>query len=281
MRAVTLSHNTVESGRRGREVRLRLFCFPYAGRGASIFRTWNHHLPPAVELYPVQSPGRETRLAEPPFVRLTPLVERLSETLTPYFDVPFAFFGHSMGALVSFELARYLRKQGRPGPIQLFVSGHRAPQLPRSRPPLHDLPESALLRALRELKGASEQVLQNRELLDLLLPTLRADLAVCENYQYRPEDAFDCPIAAFGGLEDSAVSREDHAAWIAQTRCSFSLHMFPGDHFFLHSAKEGLLSALFQQLQTLLCVEGAGQLAHDAGLSAAGWTGSNSRSLKC
>jgi len=119
------------------------------------------------------------------------------------------------------------------------------------------------LRELRKLKGASEQVLQNRELLDLLLPTLRADLAVCENYQYRPEDAFDCPIAAFGGLEDSAVSREDHAAWIAQTRCSFSLHMFPGDHFFLHSAKEGLLSALFQQLQTLLCVEGAGQLAHD------------------
>jgi surfactin synthase thioesterase subunit len=253
MAVTTLSNCLVEPLRQGRQVLLRLFCFPYAGRGASIFRTWSHHLPPEVEVHPVQIPGRESRLSEPPFVRLSPLIEELLDALSPKFDIPFAFFGHSMGSLISFELTRLLRKHGGPFPIQLFVSGHRAPQLPLSRLPIHCLPETALLQELRQLKGASEQVLENAELLQLLLPTLRADLALCENYQYRSEPPLDCPIAAFGGLQDSMVSIEEHAAWRAQTRRSFTLHFFPGDHFFLHSAQKCFFLTLFQQLQRLLC----------------------------
>jgi surfactin synthase thioesterase subunit len=230
-----------------------LFCFPYAGRGASIFRTWKHHLPSEVDLYPVQIPGREGRLADPPFVRVAPLVEELSATLSPHFDLPFAFFGHSMGALIAFELARLLRRQKRPSPVQLFVSGHRAPQLPLLRTRLHDLPEPALLQELRQLKGTSDQILGNSELMSILLPTLRADLALCESYRYRTEDPLDCPITVFGGLQDGAVSAQDHAAWIGQTRRSFTLHMFDGDHFFLHSAKVPFLSTLSEKLQRLLC----------------------------
>ena len=261
MATMAFSDSLVESPPHGRQVLLRLFCFPYAGRGASIFRTWNDHMPSEVEVYPVQIPGRESRRAEPPFVRLSPLVERLVDTLSPDFDVPFAFFGHSMGALISFELARLLRKKRGPSPIQMFVSGHRAPQLPISHPPLHRLPESALLQELRQIKGTPEQVLENTELVQLLLPTVRADLAMCENYQYQPEDPLDCPIAAFGGLQDGMVSPDDLAAWHAQTRRPFTLNLFPGDHFFLHSARDFLLSTLFQKLLRLLCPIRGAQLA--------------------
>jgi medium-chain acyl-[acyl-carrier-protein] hydrolase len=128
--------------------------------------------------------------------------------------------------------------------------------LPLARAALHSLPEAELLKELRKLRGTPEQILRNDELLRMLLPTLRADLAVCENYDYRPERPLDCPITVFGGLQDSTASMEEHAAWNAQTRGPFTLHMFPGDHFFLHSAKERFLSTLFGQLQRLLCTMG-------------------------
>jgi surfactin synthase thioesterase subunit len=259
MATTARSDALVEPPQQGRQALLRLFCFPYAGRGPSIFRTWNDDLPAEVEVYPVQIPGRESRLGETPFVRLSPLVERLLETLSPRLNMPFAFFGHSMGALISFELARRLRKQNSPSPIQMFVSGHRAPHLPISHFRLHHLPEPALLQGLRHLNGTPEQVLQNAELVELLLPIVRADLAICENYQYQPEDPLDCPIAAFGGLQDSMVSPDDLASWHAQTTRPFTLNLYPGDHFFLHSARDSLLSTLFQKLQRLLCPIRGGQ----------------------
>jgi medium-chain acyl-[acyl-carrier-protein] hydrolase len=250
MATIAPSHHSVIR-RQGRQVLLRLFCFPYAGRGASIFRTWHNRLQSGVEVFPVQIPGRESRLSEPPFTRLAPLVEHLATALSPHFDVPFAFFGHSMGALISFELARFLRSQRRSCPMQLFVSGHRAPQLPPGRLRLHDLPEPALLQELRQLNSTSGEILDNGELMQIVLPTLRADLALCESYDYRPEEPFDFPIAAFGGLQDSTVSLKDVAQWRLQTRGPFALHMFPGDHFFLHSAKGPYLSTLFDMLQAL------------------------------
>lgn len=237
-------------------VRLRLFCLPYAGRGASLFRTWERHLPSEVELFPVQIPGRETRLREPAIDCVVRLVETLEASLSPYFDIPFALFGHSMGALVSFELARLLRRYGKCEPVQLFVSGHRAPQVPLERARLHDLPEPALLEQLRQLNGTPDAVLGCSELLRLMLPTLRADLALCEKYEYRPEEPFDFPIAVFGGTKDSTVSESQHAAWRAHTCQSFTLRMFEGDHFFLHSARLPLLLALGQHLRRLLeCVD--------------------------
>jgi medium-chain acyl-[acyl-carrier-protein] hydrolase len=153
-----------------------------------------------------------------------------------------------MGGLVSFELARLLRKNYGKSPVHLFVSGHRAPQVPDPDPPIHALPELEFLEELRRLNGTPEVVLENTELMQLLLPALRADFAVIETYAYKPESPLDCPITAFGGLQDPKVSYDDLKVWQEQTNAAFSLHMLPGDHFFLQSAQPLLLQLLSQKL---------------------------------
>jgi medium-chain acyl-[acyl-carrier-protein] hydrolase len=230
------------------QARLRLFCFPYAGGSASVFHSWAAALRSDVELNAVQLPGRENRLLDPPFIRLALLVEALAQILPPYLDRPYAFFGHSMGALIGFELARLFRKQGSPGPACLIVSGHRAPHLPDRRPPIHHLPDARFIEELRRLNGTPEEVLQHEELRDLLLPVLRADFAVCETYLYAPEQPLDCPIFVIGGEQDPEVSQDELAAWQLHTRGAFTLHMIPGDHFFLHSARPLLLNAVNRAL---------------------------------
>ena len=230
------------------QARLRLFCFPYAGTGASTFRTWSDQLPPDIEVCPVQLPGREKRLSEPLFTHLSPLVKILALILLPYLDRPFAFFGHSMGALVSFELTRKLRHHKAPSPMHLFVSGRRAPQIPNPDPPIHQLPDNAFVGELRRYNGTPEAVLQNPELRSLFLPILRADLAINETYTYISEAPLDCPISAFGGLQDKEVSRKELDAWRDQTNTTFSLSMFPGDHFFLKREPDALWQAISQSL---------------------------------
>ena len=231
---------------------LRLFCFPYAGGGASIYRNWLMHLPPAVEGCLVQLPGRENRLVERPFRELSRLLPPLGQALYPYLDKPFAFFGHSMGALVSFELARYLRKQYKLAPVRLFVSAYRGPRLPARDTPIHHLPEPEFIAALRGLNGTPEAVLHNAELMQLVRPTLRADFTLCETYEYLPDEPLTCPISAFGGLQDPDVSREQLALWRDETCGAFILRMFPGDHFFLHNSSLLLLRALCQDLAQLI-----------------------------
>lgn len=240
------------------QVHFRLFCFPYAGGGASSFRLWPNALPPGVNVCPVQLPGRENRLGEAPFTRLEPLVQTLDRLLRPYLDRPFAFFGHSMGALIAFELAHRLG-QNTLGPIRLFVSGHSAPQIPRRRPPIHQLPDSELVEALRDFGGTPEAVLQHPELMELLLPTLRADFSVVETYVYSPHEPLACPISVFGGLQDSEVSRDDLNVWCDQTRSSCTVRMFPGNHFFLHGAQDLLLRAVAQDLTWMLSSMGRGR----------------------
>jgi medium-chain acyl-[acyl-carrier-protein] hydrolase len=229
------------------QARLRLFCFPYAGGGASIFRAWPDDLP-GMQVCPVQLPGRENRLREPCFIRLEPLVQALVQALPPYLDMPYAFFGHSLGALIGFELARALVRENRSGPVHLFVSGHSAPQVQSLEPPIHQLPEPDFIKELRCLNGTPGEVLQHAELMALLLPVLRADFAINETYVYTPGTLLDCPISAFGGLQDNLASRDDLAAWRDQTRSTFTLRMFPGDHFFLHSARPLLLRAIVHDL---------------------------------
>jgi medium-chain acyl-[acyl-carrier-protein] hydrolase len=231
----------------GPKTRLRLFCFPYAGAGALIFRTWSDALPPDVEVCPVQLPGRGTRLAERPFTRLSPLVEALAQALAPILDRPFAFFGHSLGALVSFELARQIRRQYGVHPVRFFVSAGRAPHIPHRVPPIHTLPDKEFLTELHRLNGTASELLDHEELMEIMLPLLRADFALYETYVYLAEPPLDCPISAFGGLQDHRVCKSDLEAWRAHTSGSFSLRMFPGDHFFLKQPL--LLQALSQELR--------------------------------
>lgn len=232
--------------------RLRLFCFPHGGAGGSIFRLWSKALPPEIEVCPVYLPGREIRLSETPFTQLPPLVQALAQALHPHLDIPCAFFGYSLGALVSFELARYLRKNYDQLPVHLFVASHRAPQLPRLSSDIHDLPEPAFIDALSRLGGTPLEVLQHEELMEVMLPALHADFTVYETYAYTDEAPLDCPITIFGGEQDSLVSRQELAAWREQTRSAFTLNLLPGDHFFLHKYQHLLLQTLSEQLSQLI-----------------------------
>jgi surfactin synthase thioesterase subunit len=234
-----------------REPVLRLFCFPFAGGGAATFRDWSDHLPSDVEICAVQLPGREGRFTEGAYTRLNELVHDLAATVISHTDVPYVLFGHSMGALVAFGLARELRRRKQPGPQLLMVSGRRAPQRPDPDPPIHALPEQDLLREIRQLNGTPEAVLQNQELLELLIPTLRADFAVCETYDYTHEDPLECPIVAFGGTEDADAPREDVAAWSHQTSGSFSLRLFAGDHFYFLDKPAALLQHVAAHLERI------------------------------
>jgi medium-chain acyl-[acyl-carrier-protein] hydrolase len=230
------------------EARLRLFCFPFAGGSALTFRRWQSGLQPHVEVCPVQLPGRGGRLREPASTSLLATARAVAENLRPYTDKPFAFFGHSMGAMIAFELARQLRRDGGPQPLHLFVSGGRAPQLPRTDPITYNLPEPQLVAELRRLNGTPPEVLEHPELMALMLPLLRADFEAVETYLYTPEPPLACPLTAFGGLEDREVAQEQIEAWRAQTTGPFSVRMLPGDHFFLINAEPLMLRVIAQEL---------------------------------
>ena len=229
---------------------LRLFCFPYAGGGAQVFRAWPGELPPWVEVCAVQPPGRGARMSEPPYKRMTELVPALADALAPALDVPFSFFGHGLGALVAFETARRLREERGVEPALLAVSAQRAPQLPRTEPPAYDLPDDEFVELLRRLRGTPDEVLAHPELLNLMLPILRADFELAETYAYAPAAPLACPVVAFGGLADHRVRREELEAWREQTGARFMLRMFTGvgDHFFINEHRALLLRSLAQEL---------------------------------
>jgi medium-chain acyl-[acyl-carrier-protein] hydrolase len=226
-----------------------LFCFPYAGGGSLTFRHWDRDLGASVAVCPAHLPGRERRLSDAPFTHSQPLVEAVAEAILPHLDMPFAFFGHSMGAIISFELARHLRRRGGPMPSHIFLSGRRAPQLSITDSATYKLPEPEFAEELRRLNGTPREVLENAELMQLVIPLLRADFEVCQTYRYTDEPALDCPISVFGGLQDQEVSSEMVEAWRDHTNGPFRMWMLPGDHFFVNSAQPRLLRILSQELE--------------------------------
>lgn len=232
--------------------RLRLFCFPYAGGGASIFRNWSRRLPSDIEIYAVQPPGREGRLKERPYHAMADLVEALGSTLEAHLDRPFAFFGHSNGGLMAFELIRRLRRVGGPMPLAFFPSARSAPHAPRREAAIHTLPHERFIERLRRLEGTPAEVLQNEELMSFLLPLLRADFSLAETYVYREEPALEIPITAFGGKHDQEVSQEEVEAWACHTTAAFRVRMFQSGHFFLQEIAEVFLKALAEELKILL-----------------------------
>jgi medium-chain acyl-[acyl-carrier-protein] hydrolase len=230
------------------QAKQRLFCFSFAGGRALNFRPWFESFPKMIEICPVEYPGRGSQMGSQPFTELKPLVEAIASALIPHLDKPFAFFGHSMGALVSFELTHLLKSESSLTPSHLFVSACRAPQLPPTRKPIYNLPESELKAELRRFNGTPEAVLENSELMEILLPILRADFAVVDTYVYTHKPPLECPIIVFGGLQDQVVSYAQLAAWQEQAVAPVLLKMFKGDHFFLHSDQTALVQSILQVL---------------------------------
>jgi len=234
------------------EAELRLFCFPFAGGGASAYRQWAPDLPPGIDLCPVQYPGRETRIRERPVTRLAALVDQAAAGLASLLDRPYCFFGHSMGALVAYELARRIVRDGGAGPRHLFVSGHRAPHLPYHSSLRHDLPKAEFLRVLRSLEGTPKEALDSPELMEFLLPIVRADCEVCDTHRYVESAPLECPITAYGGIEDADALEDALQAWSTLTRAAFEVERFPGGHFFIQSARASVLASLGRTLRTTL-----------------------------
>jgi surfactin synthase thioesterase subunit len=225
--------------------RLRLFCFPWAGVGAAVYRSWPAALSADVEVCAVRPPGRESRFREPPYTDLLQLAEAAAEGIRPYLTVPFALFGHSLGASVAFEITRYLHRTADALPVHLFVSGRRPPRLPSRDADMHALPDDEFVAEIcRRYGGIPDQVLHDRELLALLLPCLRADITAVETYGYSAGEPLACPMSVFGGTEDPRVPLDELEGWRQETTGPFTVELLPGDHFFVESARPRLLRAL-------------------------------------
>lgn len=240
--------------------RLRLFCFANAGGSPAQFRLWQRSLPAGVEVCPIQLPGQGSRFREQPYARIAALNEKLAEVLSAYLETPFAFWGYSMGALVAFELALTLKRQGCPEPRGLFVAARRAPHLPPADAPIHALPEAAFIEAIQSrYNGIPTAVLGEPELLALFIPVLRANFEMLETHAHQAGEQLACPLWAFGGLNDPTASAAEIAAWDALTSGTFQHFLFPGDHFFVQNHQPAILQIVSKNLTALLSWQGSGR----------------------
>lgn len=220
--------------KRNPRARVRLFCFHYAGGSVSVFRDWPLALPEEAELLAVRLPGHVGRHAEPLITRAEVLVSRLYQEMLPYIDIPYCLFGHSMGALLAYELASLLQQHGHRPPDHIVVSARRAPHLPPTDQPCSELPQDELIERLREYGGTSEEIFRCGDLVPLLLPIWRADFAISDNYVHRAREPLRCALLALGGRDDKWVSEEAIHAWRPYSALQFSSHIFQGGHFFLN-----------------------------------------------
>jgi medium-chain acyl-[acyl-carrier-protein] hydrolase len=214
--------------------RARLFLFPYAGGSASLFRAWGPLIGDSFELIGIQLPGRERRFTDPLIRRVDVAVDQLVPEFTKCCDLPFSLFGHSNGAILAFEVAGRLEREGARSPDCLIASGKKAPDLVDVRRSIYDLPDELLVEELRELDGTPVALLNDTSMLEVLLPMLRADFEMTETYRYKPREPLKCPIAAFGGSMDRYISEREIDGWGVHTAGSFTTRSFRGGHFFIH-----------------------------------------------
>jgi medium-chain acyl-[acyl-carrier-protein] hydrolase len=235
--------------------RARLICFPHAGGAPSAFFPWARALADyPLEVAAAHLPGREARTGEPPPDDLEVVIDALAGAIGTRADRPFALFGHSMGARLSFEVARRLRDRQAPAPACIFVSGAPAPQLPRVDLGLRFIEDDAVfLTAVADTYGGVPRiVLERAELRAQMVTALRADLTLTETYDYREGAPLACAIAAYGGEADPITAGERLTAWREQTTGGFSCRRFDGDHFYLHRRRDALLADVMSRLQPLL-----------------------------
>jgi medium-chain acyl-[acyl-carrier-protein] hydrolase len=232
--------------------RARLLCLPHAGGSPATFAFWPDKLPPGVEVWAAQLPGRGRRLLEAPPTSIAQITETLLKSIHLSKEMPIALFGHSFGGWIAFELALQLEERGH-APLHLFVSGQPAPQLPDAEAPISDLPDRDFISEVgKRYGGLPEEVIRDEEMITLILPALRADFAMKESYRCASGPQLECPVSCFGGCEDRAVTIDELAAWKDRVCGTFNLRMFPGGHFFVDSARDSILKLMTMELESSL-----------------------------
>ncbi|WP_330214016.1 thioesterase II family protein [Pseudomonas sp. Z18(2022)] len=221
-------------------LRLRLFCLPYSGASAMVYSRWRRALPEWLQVRPLELPGRGMRMDEPLQRDIKALAGQLADEISAELDGPYALFGHSLGGLLAFELAHALRERGVPQPLALFASGTAGPACRDVSEYAIEKNDEQLIARLRELKGTGEDVLANAELMQLMLPILRADFLLCGSFEYGEREPLRLPIHVFGGKQD-AVTADQLLDWQQDTASGFSLDMFDGHHFFLMQHESSVL----------------------------------------
>lgn len=233
------------------ENKLRLYCFAYAGGSASVYSNWQDELGSEVEVCAIQLPGRGTRFGEMPIQSMSVLTQEIARAIVADSSKSFAFFGHSLGALVSFEVSRYLRGHYLPQPRHLFVSGCAAPQCREPSRKLHQLPDDELLDELKDYNGTPPEILSDRTLMTLLLPMIRADFGLAEEYIYRAAPKLNLPISVFTGAGDTHVSDQQASGWGRETTGPCQVHVLDGDHFFLHHQRAFILKQIANEVSSV------------------------------
>jgi medium-chain acyl-[acyl-carrier-protein] hydrolase len=234
--------------------RARLICIPYAGAGTVPYRTWASQLPAWLEVWAVLLPGREKRINDPPVADFNTLVRVLTaamlEEIPGQPELPYALYGHSMGAAVCFELGHAMLTAGCAPPLHLFVSGRRGPQIPDDLPRIHRLPSAEFMERIKQLNGLPEEIVAEPELAEFIAQNVAADFAVIETYQYTSRPPLTCGI--FGGDRDPIPAVSQLWAWRPHTTGPFSVRVLPGDHFFINNQRNALLGAIAADLATAL-----------------------------
>jgi surfactin synthase thioesterase subunit len=227
---------------------MRLFCFPFSGAGASVFRGWSEAVGEDIEVLALQLPGRESRYSEPRVRDFEYLVEETAQAIYQYQDKPFSFFGYSFGALLAFEVSRELRRLGVAMPFHLFVAACQAPQIPDAYPPMSMLDDKEFVDRVEDLFEPQGEAWNHLELREFLLPVLRDDIAACESYVYRKEEPLPCPIEVFAGQQDSSISVSSTRHWSEQSTATVNHHVLPGGHFFIDKSVDEVIALVLSVL---------------------------------
>lgn len=227
-----------------------LFCFPFSGGTATAFKPWLAHNSEVLEVVPVKLPGRETRFKEPAFFDLVDMASAFVDALAPHTNRRYALYGHSMGAIIIFEVVRQIRQRGLPMPVHLFPAAYRSPERPSTKKHIHHFDDDAFLEELRTYEGTPESFFDNPELIEFLLPMLKADFSIHETWVYKTQPPLDLPITAFYGKEDPIAPAAEMAPWQAHTSQGFELVQMPGSHFFLNHGRPLVIRKILAKLRS-------------------------------
>ncbi|MFZ1289610.1 MAG: thioesterase domain-containing protein [Melioribacteraceae bacterium] len=230
--------------------KLRLFCFPYAGSSALVtYKFLVDSLPQEIEVCLVEFPGRGTRIAENLISDTNIVVNQIFEALKEFMDLPYIFFGHSMGALISYELAFTIESNLYPTPKKLYLSAHNAPNIKRNGKLMHQLNKDEFLSELIRMDGINKEILEHEELMELVLPIIRSDYQLCETYKFSERANLNIPFHVFGAQDDYDVQPDNLILWNDLTKADFKMDIFEGDHFYIIKQKDIFLQKFRQLLE--------------------------------